>query len=312
MQQSLAVGSQARILVATDLSEPADEAVRQAHAWARAEDAELWVYHVTPRLLGSHMLFPRLVEESALDQPPLQSQVVEVLRERTERLTGRTPDQYRLVVDAGTPYVEIVRQGERLGASLVVVGSHGRSGLAHVFLGDVAERVVRYAHSPVLVARARARPLEHRREILVATDFSSSAVAAITAAAEQARRRGAHLTALRSIERRVETLTWIATFGGTGYQFVRDEYQAERAQAEKRLAALLRRVGAPGDVRVTDGEPASAIVHAAGELDAELVVIGATGLSGLRRMVVGSVAEKVSRAAPCSVLVVRPLPSQAR
>lgn len=97
----------------------------------------------------------------------------------------------------------------------------------------------------------------------------------------------------------------MATGFGAGYQFVEDQYETARTRAEKRLTALLSRMEVPGDIRVTDGDPATAIVQVAKEIDADLVVMGATRRTGLRRVLSGSVTEKVVRAASSSVLVVR-------
>lgn len=294
------------ILVATDLSEPADEAIRQGERWARLRGVPLHVCHVAPRLLGSDMLFPQRVAQEATAQAELQAGLGEQLRERVSTLTGRAETDFELVLTTGKPYAEIVREAERLQAGLVVVGSHATSGLTDIFLGDVAERVVRYAHCPVLVARPHAQ----NGQLLVATDFSEAAFSALEAAARHAKEAAAKLTLMCSIGRKMQVALSMAELGGSGYSFVQDEYEAARNQATHRLRELLGRVGIAGEIRVTDLEPAAGIVQVATETQAELVVVGAAGRTGLRRLLVGSVAEKVARHAPCSVLVVRTSESQ--
>ncbi len=92
---------------------------------------------------------------------------------------------------------------------------------------------------------------------------------------------------------------------GAAYGFVRSEYEDTRRSVTKRLAAQLASVGAQGEIVVLDGAPAPSIVHAAAEIDAQLVMIGADAFGP--RHILQTVPEKVARAAPCSVLLVRPL-----
>jgi nucleotide-binding universal stress UspA family protein len=290
-----------RILVGADLSEQSDEAIRQADTWARAHGWELLVCHVAPSPLGVHMLFPQVTEQEVLDQPQSQLKLEQALREHVAKLTGRPATELQVIIETGTPDVRLIDQAEERSARVLVVGSHSHSGLKYIFLGDVAESGVRHAHCSVLVAR----PHRATKRILVATDFSDGATAALAAAAEHARATGARLTLACSIEHRMQVAREMTAFGSTS-GFMQDEYKEVRRDAEKRMAQQLTSAATRGEMMALDGKPAPALVQAAGETDADLVVIGASGRSGLKRMLLGSVAEKVVRAAPCSVLVVRP------
>jgi nucleotide-binding universal stress UspA family protein len=79
-----------------------------------------------------------------------------------------------------------------------------------------------------------------------------------------------------------------------------------RAAVEERLREVWAQTGLDGGVLVPDGPAVATIVQAARDQHASLVAVGTTGLSGLERLALGSVAEVVARQAPCSVLVVRP------
>jgi nucleotide-binding universal stress UspA family protein len=288
------------ILVATDLSEPSDEGLRQASEWARLRQAELIVCHVAPSLLRSNMLFPQAAAQQVAEQPMIESRIGDAVQERTSAVTGRGPDDFRVVITSGTAYAEIVRQSEELGAGLIVVGSHGRSGLSTVFLGNNAESIVRHASVSVLLAR----PHKKSGHIAVATDFSDGAFAALVAAAEQARLANGRITLLCSVREKMESVVAMSEFGAV-HGFVQDEYKELCKNAERDLHGLLDRARIAGDVFVTDGNPATALLQLAADRDADLVVIGATGRTALKRMQLGRVAERVTRHAPCSVLVVR-------
>ena len=289
-----------RILVAVDGSEQGDEAARQADAWARAHDGRLVVCHVAPRLLGVNSFFPQLAERQVLSQTELERKLERGVQARVADLIDRAPSDFETIIASGAPDAELVRAADEQSASVVFVGSHAHSGLAQIFLGDVAERVVRHAHCPVVVARPHAAT--HR--ILVGTDLSPGARPAVALAAEHARRTGAHLTIACSIERQMDEVRGMTSLGAAP-GFVQSEYDEISAGARTKLAEQLRSVGAEGETAVFDGSAAPAIVRAAAELDADLVVIGATGATGFKRAQLGRVAEKIVRAAPCSVLVAR-------
>ncbi|HEX6837533.1 MAG TPA: universal stress protein [Polyangia bacterium] len=288
------------VLAATDLREASDEAIRQAHEWARRRDARLVVCHIVPRMVGSDLLFPQAIQRQAIDQAEVGRRAAELLRQRAELVTGRPRDELDVIVDSGSADAECVRHARELHADLIVVGSHGHAGLTRIFLADVAERIVREAPCPVLVAR----PHPPTRRILVGTDFSQPAEQAIRLAAEEARLRGAKLTLMTSIEKYMREVSWMSGFGAAG-DFVEREYQDERQKTERQLRQLLEREQITGDVEVTDLSPAAAMIETAGRIDADLVVIGAVGARWLERLRLGRVAEKLARHAPCSVLVVR-------
>jgi nucleotide-binding universal stress UspA family protein len=170
-------------------------------------------------------------------------------------------------------------------------------------LGSVAERVVRHAHCSVLVARNAASS----GVVLAATDLSDPSLPAVEAAVEEGRRRGARLVVVTVVD--WQGPAWMTAAGtpfGIGAAMPPAELQEElRSSLETLLRRALDRFGGSGETRVLYGSPASAIVHAAESLGAELVVVGTRGRTGLARLALGSVAERVVAGAPCSALVVR-------
>lgn len=140
-----------RIVAATDFSEPAERACRLAAELARAHGAELVLLHVFVEL-------PLYAETPA-------TAVVQVYDEQRrwvqDELDARAKDaaagdvRVRTRLETGSAPETIAEVARRERADLVVVGTHGRTGLDRVMLGSVAERVVRVAPCPVLVARPR-------------------------------------------------------------------------------------------------------------------------------------------------------------
>ena len=288
-EQSRTVPLSGPVLVATDLRPGSDEALRQGHALASALEGPLHVCHVMPDLLTVRMLFPQVQQRDDAAVQDLEQHAADLVRVSVERLTGRPPRDFRAAVVSGSPHSGILRHAETMEAGIVVVGA-----------GNVAERVVRHARSPVLVARASPRGV-----VLAATDFSDSALPAVAAGAAEASRRRVGFAVLHSLD--FEPVM-MGTYGGA-YAMVPPFTPVDRARFREETRTALQRalalVGAEGATIVTDGAPATAILETARTLPAELVVVGTIGRTGLSRLALGSVAEAVVRRAPCSTLVIR-------
>lgn len=291
-----------RILCATDLSEAADVAIREADAWARAEGGELVALHVIADPLAGHPLLPLLRPQPYADLPALARIAAETVTRRVAEVSGRPTAEFRVIVESGAPQARVPEVAEAEGADLIVVGHHGSTGLKRLLLGRVAETIVRHAHCPVLVAR----PGPAGGRVLAATDFSDPALPALAAAARAAA-RGGTLTLLHSLD----LPPAIPTLEGTGLgvpvvvPLSQDDKQRLRAATDEKLRTALDKLGARGDTWVSEGPADAAILDAADELQASLIVVGTVGRAGVRRMLLGSVAESVVRHAGCPVLVVR-------
>lgn len=192
-------------------------------------------------------------------------------------------------------------------AALIVVGTHGRSGIKRLVLGSVAERTVRHAECDVLVARGDTPGNGLYQHILVPTDFSMHS--------EQALRRACNLVAPDG-EITLLHCIYLPPMAGSGYgdpmgfhpastQHLYDELGKD---SDARGRALLETCQAEPGVTLRFSQSRSQPVDGIRELLAEdpcdLVVIGSHGRRGLRRWILGSVTEQTVREAPCSVWVV--------
>lgn len=286
-----------RILVATDLSEVADLAVREAHDRA-GDSGALMVCYARPTWPAANPFAPAAGSEEAGGRLDLERRVRDAVVMRVCACTGRRPDQFAVAIDDDEPYAAIVKRAEEWGAELVVVGYRGATGLTRMLIGGVAERVVRLAHCPVLVVR----PGTGTRSVVAGTDFSDPALPAIEAAFDEARRLDGRVTLVHSLEQILlpPDGLGIPDTAAAGYWFEEAE-----ADAARRLDEALRACPVAGDRRVIRDRAATALIRVAEEVGADLVVVGTRGRTGIPRVLLGSVAETVVRSAPCSVLVVR-------
>lgn len=134
-----------RIVVPVDLSEDSLDAVETALQIA-GSSARLWIFHVLTELSP---LEPGEVWKTVTDQ----SRAAHAEQTLRQRLSGPEYAEAHIELFFGDPGHVIAEQASKLQAELIVLPSHGRTGLAHLLIGSVAERVVRLAHCPVLVLR---------------------------------------------------------------------------------------------------------------------------------------------------------------
>jgi nucleotide-binding universal stress UspA family protein len=140
-----------RILVPLDFSDPSLRALTYAKTIAKPFTASLDLLHVVPN--------PYIGDPSGLYTPLPQMFLDEIERDAQTRLEDVLPPDerkafgVRSIVKVGDPLFEIVEYARVERINLIVMGTHGRTGFRHLFLGSVAERVVRTAPCPVLTVR---------------------------------------------------------------------------------------------------------------------------------------------------------------
>lgn len=259
------------------------------------------VVHVLPHLQSLRPLFPHLAAAEATELLDLPARSAEVVGRHMESVVGLARGTFEVFVEQGVDYAEIVRRGELWKADRIVVGTHGRTGLSRL-LGGVAERVARYAACPVMVHRESpaAGP------VIAATDLSDPSVPALAEAADEAARRGAPLVVVHAIDLGEATMaTAMLSPFAIGAPLPASALDDARKLARDTIAQHLERLGTSAEVVVTDGPAPAVIVDLAETREAQLIVAGTRGRTGLSRIVLGSVAEKILRAAPCSVLLAR-------
>jgi len=224
---------------------------------------------------------------------------------------GRPVNFHEVVGSAGP---EICEEAGRLDADLVVMATHGRGAFQRMWLGSVADYVIRHLTAPILlVPPARGEkpaPEPAVADIMVALDLSKDAETILEPVAALAQLTGAHLTLVHVTEMIFEIGRVTASGPIVGDS---DLLEASRIEAERQLeqvAARLRKRNLSVTTRVVTGiNAAGGLLDALSEERYALMALTTHGRSGLRRLLVGSVADKVIRAATKPVLVLRPPPA---
>lgn len=295
-----------RILLATDFSSGATRALAYASFLASAWNNHLDLLHVIP-------LWPDVDLLGAFDHVRLAHirQEIEVKLEGLASHMKRTGVRAQVHQEEGIPSERIVAVAGTLKADLVVVGSHGHSGLEHVLLGSTAERVVKGASCPVLTVRPlhlsrnemsprASTDTVRMRHILLATDLSESSLPAVDCALQMGRKFHASVTILHVMEWRSLGVSFsMSAFAG---------WEKLRESIETRLLDMTERFKAEGSTArclIKEGSPADVILEVAQEQACDMIVMGTHGRRGVSRLLLGSVAEAVLRRADCPVLTVK-------
>ncbi len=289
-----------RVLLATDGSKDA----RAAAEWLRE-----W-----PLPAGSaiSVISAAVVPQGPIDIPTItefkESMRAEARRAAEEArvlLGGRGAGATVRVEDAdphGDPRETLLAAADS--ADLVVVGARGLTGVKGFLLGSVSTAIARHARAAVLVTKGRPRPPRH---VLVAVDGSDGARHAVDFLAS--------LEDLREINVRLLGVVQAIRFPSSapaGTARLRAALEDLYRERSAEMAAVVRAAGTPLEgkvagleVSVTVGAPSEEIVRAANREGNDLVVVGARGLGLMKRLVLGSVSEKVLRYARCPVLIVK-------
>ncbi len=291
----------AHILVPIDGSPLSERALRHAIPLAKQHGARLHLLHVAAPVLSLIAGGGAPVRDSALDATLLAED-----RKAVERIGKRARKQtdvpIEVVFRAGRPAAEIAAYASEQGISLIVMCSHGRGGFERLWLGSVADELIRQLPVPLLLiraARGAAAPEEGEvlfPRILVPLDGSPRGERALDAASALVGSTPTALTLLSVVHP-------TAAMGAKSFPSA-----AERDLCAEYLEPVAARFR--NDTRSVEVETAvtanvgRAIVEHAKRHDVSLIAMSTQGLSGVQRFVVGSVADKLLRTAPMPVLVV--------
>jgi nucleotide-binding universal stress UspA family protein len=298
----------AKIAVGVDFSKESETAATEALRLARHVGGELVLVHVS----------------TPVDLPGLKSatfsasqRALETLRQYLANMVAR--DRQRLVelrerMNGDVHVIQALIEGDadsglctaahETGSELLVVGTHGYTGLNWFLLGSVAQRVIRMADVDVLVARNRRGSSDGYHRVLVGTDFSPSSSRALDRAVQLAA-PDAQIDVVHFYHHAPHRELYDAVRAAVGAD-LNEAMMGELTASGQSFIAERSRPGGP-TVRfyaVADA-PLPGLIHWLERQPFDLVALGSHGRRGFRRFLLGSVAEAVAMRAPCSTLIAR-------
>jgi nucleotide-binding universal stress UspA family protein/uncharacterized membrane protein YfcA len=267
------------LMLASDGSEFSAGATRVALAYAGRTGAPLTAVTMSMIDLEAEGVAADVLAQSRDEARKVLARVQAAAGERGGEVGVR-------LLEGTNPAKEIVRAADDLHADLIVVGRRGRRGLASMMVGDATRKVIGFADCNVLVVPKAAELW--RRRILLATDGSRHGERAAQAAQALARRFSLPVTVVSVLK--------------AGFDEAR---RAEGQRAVERVRQDFSTEGLAVEGHVLEGDSAQEIIACAERVGADLIVMGSHGRTGLGRLVLGSVSEKVIGQATCPVLVVK-------
>lgn len=284
-----------KLLLSTDGSEFSEGAIREAIKLAKTCSSKLLVISVVETNPEYETIAPQLVEKAEKET----RQHLEAVKERAAKEGVDCEIIERLGED---PFKYIVEEASKNQAGMIITGRRGRKGLKRLMMGSETARIIGHAPCNVLVV-PRAANIEFNR-IIVATDGSKYSDAAVREAIGIAKRCGSTLIAI----------SVVPSESASPFDIVHSEMQkgliaeTELGEAEKNVKKVKELAGEAGVMAkgfIYAGRPYDAILEIAKEKKADLIVVGSHGRTGISKLLMGSVTERVIGLAECAALVVK-------
>jgi nucleotide-binding universal stress UspA family protein len=283
------MGKYRKILVAVDGSESSRNALLQAFRFAVDEKCWIIVTSVVPSYEGEIEILGVKDIRSALRKP------CEEALEEARRFADRERALIKTVCEEGEVHERIVDLADAENCDLIIMGRRGLRPVERMLVGRATARVIGHTHRDVLVVPNGTSV--GWGKIVLATDGSKYSAAAAVRAIAFAKAYGGDLKVLSAVDVPPE-------FYAEAPQVVENlVYKAKSFVSEVQEQAIA--VGVPSETFVAEAEAYQAINSLTQKQNADIIVLGSHGRTGLRRLLMGSVAEKVIGYASCPVLVVK-------
>jgi nucleotide-binding universal stress UspA family protein len=278
-----------KILVYVDGSEASLHALKESLRFAHAEQIEIMAVSVVPPYRGD-LRFAGVRDIKRLLKAPCDTALAEAMK-----LARAEGNFLKTACLEGEPYEEIADLAEAEEYDLVVMGIGAQSMEKIFVMGSTTARVIGYSHSDVLVIPEKAAIGWQR--LLLATDGSKHSEKATERALAIAKSNGAELNIVAATDFACELY---AEAPEVGIHLISD---AKRNVESGKKQADLK--GVETECFVREGEAYKAIIDLAKEKDAQMIIIGSHGKTGLKRLLMGSVVEGIISHSPCPVLVAK-------
>jgi nucleotide-binding universal stress UspA family protein len=296
-----------KLLLATDGSNFSSAATQAVVAQVKRKGTEIRVMHVVNTMTEP---FPEMTafDAEVMNAPNPQRKPAEALVQRTAKLLRAEGFNATTVVDWGDPRSKIIEVATKWRADLIVLGSHGRTGLRYLLMGSVSDGVAHHAPCSVQIVRApKNQRTSKTLRVLLAIDDSQCSQAAANAVLGQVKPDGTEVRLLRILE--PFPVAEAEKIGTREYPDFAGARAKLRDQAKTKLSKIVAKLQSIGfkscQIVEEEGDPRDIILDYADRWGADLIVVGSHGRKGIKRFLMGSVSEAVSRYAGCSVEIVR-------
>ncbi len=287
-----------KVLVPVDFSDITNVVLRVVKKIVEAHGGEVILFHAVSPVI--YIPYPESLSVDVIDVKILQEIEESKRREAEEKLKALSeflkPFRSRRIVDVGDPRDLILEVEERENPDLVVIGSHKKGLVEKILIGSTAEKVVKHSVKPVLVIKGKEPTFTGK--VLIAYDFSKTAEKTIDYSLEFLKPFKVKVEVLH-IEEPID-LPLVERIGEAIYE----KYKEEKRKYMERIKERFQKAGFEISVKVVGGkDPAEEIVRHVHAEDVELLIMGSRGLSGLKRIILGSTSTEVFRKVEIPILI---------
>ena len=264
------------LLIASDGSEFSINAIREAINLAKICSSKLIAVSVIKTNLEFESILPQVVEKD-------EQKAIKHLESVKAQAKKEGVDCTTIVTLSEEPYQDIVDHASKNNVDMIIMGTHGKTGMKRLMMGSVTAKVIGHAPCNILVFPPNAKV--ECKNVLIATDGSKYSEAAASEALGIAKRCGSSLTVISVASSDAEITS------------AKDNVKKVSEAAEKE--------GVKTTSLVTKGKSYEAIIETSKQKKADLIIVGSHGRTGLDRLLMGSVTERVIGHAEAAVLVVK-------
>lgn len=277
------------MLVATDFSPRSDRALRRATMMAKQFDMSLTLIHVVDDDLPGHLIDAQLEAARSL------------LEETARTITQVDDVATRTHVAIGDVFSGILQAADQIQPDLIVMGPHRRQ-LRDAFIGTTAERTIAHSRHPVLMVAGI--PSSPHGRALIALDMEEASRTAARRARALPILKETDMVAMHAFDAPAKGMM---QRGLSAVEAVHHYVASEERRADSEFRAMLNELGIGSARRILRpiiGKPARTILEAARDVKAALIIVGTSQSSGLKRFLLGSVAQAVLAEADRDILVI--------
>jgi nucleotide-binding universal stress UspA family protein len=276
-----------KMLLATDFNEAANDAMQTAIMLAKKFLSEIILIHIIPEL-----------DDISLPMDTIKENVKKMLENVKKHISDQGVTIPEPILLTGTPFQLITVNGDIHNVNVIIIGGGERPDASGYRLGITAGRIIRISKKPVWIVK-KGSPLQLKK-IMCPVDFSDSSEMALKNAIHLARKFEAELTVLNVVKP--------ASFYLKMTTVVKEEQKKWREFQISEFDKFLKKFDfykVKWNKAIRDGNPAEGILLFISQFQPDLTVMGSIGRTGIARLLIGSVAEKVTRELTCSTLLVK-------
>jgi nucleotide-binding universal stress UspA family protein len=279
-----------KVLLPVDFSDITDAVVESAKFIGEKFNPKFYLLHVISPLI--YVSMPETMVVDVIDAETIE-EIEEIKRKNAENLLKNVAERLKgfeveTVIDIGSPADVIVEKEELYDVDLTILGGHEKGLVERILLGSTSEAVAKHSKRPVLVVKGHA--LTKLQKVAIAYDFSEAADAMVEYAAEFLKPFGSEVSVIH-VEEEIE-LPILKKLGLNVIPQIREKKLEKLQQLKERLETKGLKTEI---VYIEEREPAEGIIETINGRDFDMVMVADRGLSGLKRILMGSVSLEVLR-----------------